>query len=55
MSSAGVRKILQKKTVEVFDFKLYTLKSALIFAVMLLSCVVDSGAVKLFSPLFSLS
>lgn len=55
MSAVSVRKTLEHKSSEGYDLRLYIIRCAVIFALTAVSCAVDSGAVKIFAPLFNLS
>lgn len=55
MSSIRVRKCINKLSQEEYDLKVYLLRSLFILILIIVSCLVDSVAIKLFSPLFSLS
>ena len=50
-----IRNCVRHSQREAYSFKLYLIRSLMIFAVMVVSCLVDSVTIKLFASLFNLN
>ncbi|MCM1363616.1 MAG: stage II sporulation protein M [Faecalibacterium sp.] len=53
LSSHQIRQVIKGISTDYMDIKLYLIRTACILLIFALSCLVDSVAIKLFSPLFS--